>query len=52
VISHCAVYAKARECAGDVQSFIREMAKHWATDPQYAEKLMALVEQISETEGK
>jgi len=52
VLSTCAVYAKARECAGNLQSFVREMGKYWATDPRYAEKLMTLVEQISETEEK
>ncbi|HVP63493.1 MAG TPA: glucosaminidase domain-containing protein [candidate division Zixibacteria bacterium] len=52
VIGECSAYAKARECAGDVQSFVLEMAKHWATDPHYSEKLLTLVEQISDTEGK
>jgi flagellum-specific peptidoglycan hydrolase FlgJ len=35
-------YAEARACAGDPESFIRGLAKHWATDPQYAEKLVRL----------
>ena len=38
-----AVYAAAREARGDEEQFIREMAKHWATDPRYAEKLLAMV---------
>jgi len=38
-----AVYAGAREARGDEEGFIREMAKHWATDPRYAEKLRAML---------
>ena len=38
-----AVYAGAREARGDEEAFIREMAKHWATDPRYAEKLRAML---------
>ncbi len=38
-----AVYARARETRGDEEAFIREMAKHWATDPRYAEKLRAML---------
>jgi flagellum-specific peptidoglycan hydrolase FlgJ len=52
VIRTCGAYAKARECAGDIQSFVNEIAKHWATDPAYTEKLLTLVKQLSETEGE
>ena len=52
VINTCGVYAKARECAADVHNFVNEMAKHWATDPDYAEKLIGLVKQVSDTERK
>ena len=38
-----AVYAGAREARGDEERFVREMAKHWATDPKYAEKLLAML---------
>jgi flagellum-specific peptidoglycan hydrolase FlgJ len=34
-----AVYADARACCKEPQDFIRALARHWATDPQYAEKL-------------
>ena len=33
-------YAEARANAGDPEEFARALAKHWATDPQYAEKLL------------
>jgi len=52
VIATCGAYAKARECATDVSEFVTEMAKHWATDPDYAEKLMSMLKQVGETEGK
>ena len=35
-------YAEARACAGDPEAFLRALAKHWATDPQYAEKVLAI----------
>ncbi|MGH9602292.1 MAG: hypothetical protein ACRD24_07865 [Terriglobales bacterium] len=35
------MYADARASAGDPQAFIRALARHWATDPKYAEKLLA-----------
>lgn len=35
-----AVYAEARSHVGDAGQFARALAKHWATDPQYAEKLL------------
>lgn len=34
-----AVYADARACRNDPQAFMRALARHWATDPHYAEKL-------------
>jgi flagellum-specific peptidoglycan hydrolase FlgJ len=37
-----ASYAGARQMRGDEAGFIREIAKHWATDPKYAEKLQAV----------
>ncbi len=35
-----AVYAEARANSGDPEAFARALARHWATDPQYAEKLL------------
>ncbi len=40
LISSSAVYADARACAADPEKFARALAKHWATDPNYAEKLL------------
>ena len=41
-----ASYAGARRMRGDEAGFIREMAKHWATDPRYAEKLQAMLIEV------
>ena len=41
-----AVYAGARQERGDEAGFIREIAKHWATDPKYAEKLQAVLGEV------
>ena len=41
-----AVYAGAREKRGDEAAFIAEIAKHWATDPKYAEKLLAVLKEV------
>ena len=35
-----AVYAEARAAAGEPEQFARALAKRWATDPRYAEKLL------------
>lgn len=39
------VYADAREKAGDPVAFAKAMAKHWATDPHYAEKVLRIYEE-------
>jgi flagellum-specific peptidoglycan hydrolase FlgJ len=36
------VYAEARGCVTDPEAFIRAIAKHWATDPRYADKLLTI----------
>jgi flagellum-specific peptidoglycan hydrolase FlgJ len=36
----------ARQKRGDESAFIREIAKHWATDPKYAEKLQAVLIEV------
>lgn len=41
-----ACYAGAREQLGDEAGFIAEIAKHWATDPKYAEKLLAVLNEV------
>jgi flagellum-specific peptidoglycan hydrolase FlgJ len=35
-------YENAREAKSDPEKFVREMAKHWATDPKYSEKLLRI----------
>ena len=42
MIASGALYAEARANAGDPEKFVRAVAKRWATDPQYAEKLLAV----------
>ena len=42
LLARLAVYAEARAVAADPEAFIRALAKHWATDPHYAEKLLAV----------
>jgi flagellum-specific peptidoglycan hydrolase FlgJ len=42
LIASGALYAEARASAGDPEKFARALAKRWATDPQYAEKLLAV----------
>ncbi|HWR34720.1 MAG TPA: glucosaminidase domain-containing protein [Clostridia bacterium] len=40
LIANGALYLEARTAAKDPEKFIRALAKRWATDPKYAEKLM------------
>jgi flagellum-specific peptidoglycan hydrolase FlgJ len=42
IIARVALYASARACASDPEKFIAALAKHWATDPKYAEKLLVV----------
>ena len=42
LISGGAVYAEARASAQDPERFARALAKHWATDPRYADKLLRI----------
>lgn len=46
ILARGASYAGAREKRNDEAGFIREIAKHWATDPNYAEKLMAVTTEV------
>ena len=46
ILAKGALYAGARKNLGDEVGFIREIAKHWATDPQYAEKLLAVLTEV------
>jgi flagellum-specific peptidoglycan hydrolase FlgJ len=38
-------YAEARACAADPPAFMRALARHWATDPHYAGKLVEVYTQ-------
>ncbi|MGE5111889.1 MAG: glycoside hydrolase family 73 protein [Acidobacteriaceae bacterium] len=42
LITNGAVYAEARTNARDPELFVRDLAKHWATDPNYAEKILKI----------
>lgn len=46
ILLRSAIYAVARQARGDETEFIREIAKHWATDPKYAEKLQAVLGEV------
>ena len=46
ILLHAAVYAGAREKRDDEVRFIAEIAKHWATDPKYAGKLLAVLNEV------
>ena len=46
ILLRSAIYAAARQARGDETEFIREIAKHWATDPKYAEKLQAVLGEV------
>jgi flagellum-specific peptidoglycan hydrolase FlgJ len=51
ILRHGAVYAEARACVADEEKFVRAMARHWATDPEYAEKLLAVLREVKEARG-
>lgn len=42
LILNGAVYAEARASAHDPEAFAHSLAKHWATDPGYVEKLLRI----------
>jgi len=42
IITRVPLYAAARAAAGEPEAFLRALAKHWATDPQYAEKVLVV----------
>ena len=42
ILMNVAAYSDARACVRDSEAFIRALARHWATDPHYAEKLLRL----------
>lgn len=42
IIASLAAYSEARVAAKDPETFIHALAHHWATDPAYADKLLAV----------
>jgi len=42
MIASLPAYREARAAAGDPEAFARSLARHWATDPGYAEKVLYL----------
>ena len=42
IIATVACYTGARASRSDPETFARALAEHWATDPQYAEKLLSV----------
>jgi flagellum-specific peptidoglycan hydrolase FlgJ len=42
LIAKSSMYADARAAKGDPERFVKELAKHWATDPKYAEKVLRI----------
>ena len=46
ILSRGAIYASARHKLPDEAAFIVEIAKHWATDPNYAEKVSAVLTEV------
>jgi len=48
ILLRSANYAAARQVRGEEAEFIREIAKHWATDPKYAEKLQEVLTEVKE----
>lgn len=45
-------YAEARACAADPEAFVRALAKKWATDPEYAEKVLRLSQSLGLTPSR
>jgi flagellum-specific peptidoglycan hydrolase FlgJ len=42
LIANALVYADARAAKDDPVQFVKELGKHWATDPKYAEKVLRI----------
>ena len=42
LIATSSLFAEARACSTNAEEFARAIAKHWATDPGYAEKVLAI----------
>jgi len=42
IIASLPIYAEARGHAAEPVAFVHSLAKHWATDPGYAEKVLRI----------
>jgi len=42
LIATGALFSEARACKADVEQFVNALARHWATDPAYANKILAI----------
>jgi flagellum-specific peptidoglycan hydrolase FlgJ len=42
LIATSSLFAEARACPANAEAFARAIAKHWATDPGYAGKVLAI----------
>ncbi|HSE49746.1 MAG TPA: glucosaminidase domain-containing protein [Terriglobales bacterium] len=42
ILARVPLYAEARAASADPEAFTRALAKRWATDPQYADKVLAI----------
>jgi flagellar protein FlgJ len=42
ILARLSLYAAARAASKDPEAFTRALARHWATDPEYAEKVLAI----------
>ncbi len=45
IIASLSCYADVRSAAHGPEAFIRALAKHWATDPDYADKVLQIYRQ-------
>ncbi len=48
ILSSLACYADARACAFDPEGFARALARHWATDPEYADKVLQIYRELTD----
>ena len=43
LLAHSPIYGHAMSLLPDVVAFVKEMAKHYATDPGYAQKILGII---------
>jgi flagellum-specific peptidoglycan hydrolase FlgJ len=47
LIATSAHFAEARACRGNAEAFAEAIAKHWATDPAYAGKILTIYRRLN-----